>query len=219
MTKKILTFCALSLCITAKLSAQDFEYIEEPQRKQLDFRKARFGLYIAPNISWMKPTAAKSDDGQFRVSSDGSKLGYTWGLMVDYFFAENYGISTGIQINTSGGNIKIASVDSNNFANSVQAASFKYSLQYLEIPFNIKLRTDEIASANGLQVFGQLGLTAGINIGKRASYDVSYRDATGNYKTITGEREKLTGSFSIAPVLLQLNIGAGVEKPISEKMS
>lgn len=217
--KKLILFFALSFSIAAKLSAQDFEYIEEPQRKQIDFRKARFGIFLAPNISWMKPTSAKSDDGFFRVSSDGSKVGYSWGLMVDYYFAENYGISTGIQVNTSGGNIKIASVDSNTFANTVQTASFKYSLQYLEVPFNLKLRTDEIASANGLQVFGQLGLTAGINIGKRATYEVAYRDANGNHKSISGEREKLTGSFTIAPVLLQLNVGAGVEKAVSEKMS
>lgn len=98
-------------------------------------------------------------------------------------------------------------------------SDFNYTLQYLEVPFQLKLRSDPIASANDLQVFGQLGVTAGINIGKKATYTVGYTNSIGDYKVISGDREKLEGSFTIAPFLMQLNIGAGIEKPISEKMS
>src|ERR1044072_7397336 len=59
---------------------------------KINVDKLRFGAFIAPNIAWMHPTASKTDDGSFAVESDGNRIGYVWGLMMDYFFTENYGL-------------------------------------------------------------------------------------------------------------------------------
>ena len=215
-------FIALSLFsfFAGNASAQHFEVMDDDvQEGRIDVNKLRFGVYFAPNISWMKPTSAKSDNGIYKITSDGSKVGYTWGLLADYFFSENYGIATGFQLNTSGGKIKSKRVEQDSFiSNAVYNADFNYTLQYLEIPFQLKLRSDRLEAADGLQVFGQIGLTAGFNIGKKATYKVEYTDG-GTSQIISGDKEKLAGSFTIAPFLLQLNVGAGVEKPISEKMA
>lgn len=217
MKKLLLITCLLAG--SANSFAQVYEEIDENPRGSIDVNRLRFGAYFAPNVSWMKPTSAKSDNGVFRISSGGSKLGYTWGLMVDYFFTENYGIATGFQLNTSGGKIKARRIEDTTVNNAVYRSDFNYTLQYLEIPFQLKLRSDEIAAANGMKVFGQIGLTAGFNIGKKATYTVDYTDQNGVDQTVSGDKEKLTGSFTIAPFLLQLNVGAGVEKPITEKMA
>jgi len=219
MKKLLLAFCLVS-GFGATGYSQQYETYDESPRGRIDVNKLRFGAYFAPNVSWMKPTSAKSDNGIFRISSGGSKVGYTWGLLADYFFSENYGIATGFQLNTTGGTIKARRIDDDTtINNAVYNSDFNYTLQYLEIPFQLKLRSDELATANGLKVFGQIGLTAGFNIGKKATYKVDYTNSTGDTKTISGDKEKLAGSFTIAPFLLQLNVGAGVEKPITEKMA
>lgn len=218
-----LTLLCCSLC-TAGM-AQQYEYGPEipvsRTKGNTELRKFRFGVYFAPNISWMKPTANKSDDRLYVVESQGSRGGYSWGLLADYYFAENYGIATGFQLNTTGGKIlaeQNLQVDQDTTTDVVKSADIAYRVQYLEIPFNLKLRSDEIGK--GVRVFGQLGLTAGINISKKATYEVLYRDiATASDKTVTGENEKLQGGLSIAPVMLQMNVGAGIEYPITEKMS
>lgn len=214
--KKTLLFSCLSLSIISKIFAQDAEIIE-PSRN-VDVQKIRFGAYFAPNLSWMKPAANKSNDGAYSVQSNGSKLGYTWGLLADYFFTENYGIATGFQLNSTGGKIEANRLNTSAAANTVYKADFNYSLQYFEIPFNLKLKTSPIGS-KGLNLFGQIGVTAGVNIGKKATYTVQAADAGANIANYIGEKEKLSGTLTIAPFMLQMNVGGGVHYPISEKMA
>ena len=217
--KKILLLSLLLLSGIVKGLAQDYEMVDDRPGPYMNPYMWRFGVYFAPNVSWMKPTSAKVNDGEYRVRSGGSRVGYTWGLLAEYFFQPNYGIATGLQLNTTGGTIKTDRIEQDSLINTVYSSDFKYTLQYLEVPLQLKLRSDPIGQADGLQVFGQLGITAGINIGKKATYTVGYTNSIGDYRVISGDHEKLEGSFTIAPVLLQLNIGGGIEKPITEKMS
>lgn len=228
MTRRIIAFVFL-LIVSAQANAQYTygEPVESKNRGGGDIRKTRFGLFIAPNNSWMKPTASKSNDGLYTVNSNGSKIGYSWGLMVDYFFAENYGISTGVQLNTSGGIINAtydpAKVPSPAPIIFVKTAEIDYRLQYFEIPFGLKLMSDELSP--GLRIFGNLGVTAAINFGKKGSYNVVYTDTsaispTGSVdKTVSGENEKLRNTLAVTPLLFQMNLGGGMEYQFTEKMS
>lgn len=165
----------------------------------------------------MKPTTATDDEKAFDVKSDGSKVGFIYGLMADYFFAENYGIVTGLQINSTGGKITATARDLSKGQNKVTKATFDYSLQYLEVPLALKLRTDNIS---GFRFFGQLGITAGFNISKKADYTVAYYAADSTLKTVSDTKAKLQGGFGlIAPILFQMNIGAGMEYPFSNKLT
>lgn len=190
-------------------------------------KNTRIGLFIAPLNAWMKPTASKSNDGLYLVNSDGSKVGYSWGLMVDHFFTDNYGISTGAQLTTTGGIINSvydpAKLPTPQTAGLVKAALVDYRLQYFEVPFGLKLMSDNISG--GLRIFGNIGVTAGINIGKKGSYTITYTKSSTDIPpivsdtTISGEDEKLRGGLSIFPLLFQMNLGAGVEYQITDKMS
>ncbi len=195
------------------------EYVEEgTSESKVDINKVRIGAYLAPNISWMHPTSSKSSDGDYLVNSNQSIVGFSWGLMSDYFITENYGFSTGFQLNNTGGNINVSRRTIGDIAKSfVEDANITYRVQYLEIPFCLKLKSDEIAS--GIHIFGQIGLVAGFNIGKKATYSIKYWDADINsLNTVQGDKEKLYGSFTVAPMNLQMNVGLGVEKKISPKM-
>ncbi len=180
-------------------------------------RKLRFGAYIAPTISWMKPTANKSNNGEFEPKANGSKVGFIYGLMADYNFASNYAFSTGLQVNMTGGNILADRTGGPSAAAStVNTADFSYKLDYLEIPLALKLRTDDLS---GFRFFGQLGLTTGFNIAKKASYSVYYINDNGQASVANGEKEKLKGVLAVAPVMFQMNIGAGTEYVISNKLA
>lgn len=217
--KKIVLLSLLALSVHNIATAQEYEPIATTSDHKIDVKKLRFGAYFAPNISWMRPTASKSDDGVYSVESNGSKVGYTWGLMIDYFFADNYGIATGFQVNTTGGKINATHMpDTVLQPSTVYNANFEYSLQYLELPFQLKLRTDDLFRSR-IRAFGQIGLTAGVNIGKKVTYTAIYTDENGKQQTAIGDKEKLKGSLTAAPFTMQLNIGGGIERPISEKLT
>ena len=212
---KSLILSATLLFCTASVFAQD----ADAGGSRIDVRKLRFGAFAAPTLSWMRPTANTDDRGEFRVENNGSVTGFMWGLMVDYNFAPNYAIATGIQYNSTGGKMIATSVTAPNAGRSdvVNKADFTYRLAYLEVPLHLKLRTDDIS---GFRLFGQLGLTGGINIGKKADYTVDYLDEAGREQTKSGEEVKITGGIgNIAPILLQLNVGVGTEYAIGEKLS
>jgi hypothetical protein len=224
MKKLLFAIVACSLFQTA--SAQRYEYGEPIAVKGGGGSvpgKVRFGVFFAPTMSWMKPTSNKSDDKLYIVNSEGSKAGFTWGLMADYFFEENYGITTGFQVTNGGG--KIATTFNYNVPFPatnyiVKETYFDYKLQYLEIPFGLKLCSDELTG--GVRLFGNLGVAAAFNISKKADYEVTYMEqiSPGNNidKTVTGEKEKIQG-LGITPILMNLTVGGGIEYPLSEKLS
>jgi len=170
----------------------------------------------------MHPTASQSNDGHYLVNSKGGKAGYSWGLMAEYFFAPNYGIATGFDLSTTGGKIE-STLNPNkvdpNAPNTVLSSDFNYKLQYLEIPFNLKLRSDPFGDPlHGIRIFGQIGLTAGINISRKATFDIDYNDENGKPTTLQGSNVKLQGVLAVPPVMLQMNVGAGIEYPITQKL-
>ncbi len=214
--KKMLFTLAAAAAFTTSLHAQEIERVDT----RVTVNRIRFGAYVAPNISWMRPTSTKSDNGAYDVSKNGTKAGFTYGLMAEYYFARNYAVVTGLQVNSTGGKINADRTLENTMpgVSQVQHADFDYRLQYLEVPVALKLRTDDI---NGFRFFGQLGLTIGFNIGKKANYDVTYFDGSDNQTHEANDNNrKLTGGFgAIAPVMLAMNIGAGAEYPINRKLS
>ena len=214
-------FSSLQVCV---VSGQEYYNAPPPQEsvyQRIDLYKVRLGVFIAPDVSWMHPTASKSDDGNYYVSSTGAKAGYSWGLMAEYFFAQNYGVVSGIELNTGGGKIEANfnpnQVNSGSIS-TVLKSDFNYNLQYIQVPFALKLRSDKI-SDQGLRIFGQLGLTLAINISKKASYTVAYNDDGGTAQTLQGDNEKLTGFLAASPIIIQLNIGGGLEYPITPKLN
>lgn len=106
----------------------------------------RFTFVLSPQISWIK-----SD--MDRVNNGGSKMGYNFGLLVDYFFGDNYAVSSGLTINTTGGKLK----ENDNTLESRQ----RYNLRYIEIPVGLKLRSEDIKRMN---IYGRFGLSPQLNI-------------------------------------------------------
>jgi len=131
------------------------------------------GLKVSPSITSLR--AESPADHTF--TSDGSKLGFGGGLVVDYFFGENYAVSTGLLLTGKGGTIAY-----NDVSGGVTGQSFvvkpKITTQYLELPVTIKLFTNEIAPATRL--FFQVGPSLNVPIGTRINGSKFFTDpATG----------------------------------------
>ena len=207
---KKLLLSSIALC---SISATAFAQSEPTMEVSDNLKKLRFGVYVSPTLSWMRPSAAK--DGDQTQKSGGSKLGITYGLMADYNFTENYTIATGLQVNSTGGKIETENTKASDLG--VLKSNFNYTLQYLEIPVALKLKTDQI---NKFTFFGQLGVTLGFNISKKATYELVQHRLKGGDTTYKADaKEKITGGVgAIAPVVFQMNIGIGAQYAINKKL-
>ena len=109
--------------------------------------KFRLGFKVSPNVSWLA-----SDNSNMTVGETSLQFGY--GLNFDIFFAENYAIGTGFNINNTGGKYSyFAEYTGDDFdANDVALTNMKQvglssrdlRLQYLQIPLTFKMKTNEI---------------------------------------------------------------------------
>lgn len=144
--------------------------------------KFRFGLHFSPNIGWEKPT-------NVQIAKNGSKIGFGFGLMAEFNLSSRYAVLTGVNINK----VNHSSVSSFTTPNLVTDVS----IQYLEVPVALKLKTNEIGY---FTYFGKFGLAPSYNI--KAKY-------TSNDGT--------SGTFDSAtqPVRLALLVGLGTEYNIS----
>lgn len=126
-----------------------------------DDRDFRVGFKIIPGINWVK-------NATNNVNSDGSGIGFSFGLMGDFRLADNYFFSPEIQVTTMSNRIKLKpdsvyTLESGDRYNNI---SYKYNLKYLEIPLNFKFRTKE---SNGIRYWGTIGIAPGFLIGNNAT--------------------------------------------------
>lgn len=112
----------------------------------------RLGLTAHPSIGWIKPDGGKGD---------GISFGFSYGLLADLNFAENYSFGTGLTVTTING--KSTETFNNTYANGspLITGNLKYKLQYLEVPLTVKLKTEK---NNGTRWYGQFGLSNDFNI-------------------------------------------------------
>ena len=158
--------------------------------------KFRFGFKVAPSLAWMKP-----DVNLFE--SNGSRIGFIYGLMMDLRIAKNYAFATGLEISYRGGKIKY-DYPYNSSSNNQHTYSGEdiYSLKYLEIPLSIKMKTNEIGY---FTYFGQFGFQPGIKISAKEDFD---QTKTSSSSPKTTEESDVSVDASIINLALLFALGA-----------
>lgn len=135
----------------------------------------RFSIKADPQVSWFS-------SGNKNLSGSGSHFGLNGGLVLDRFFAPNYAFTTGLFAHATGGSIsfdKPLSVEVGEHDSVyTPGTEMKFKLQYLQIPFGLKLKTREFGY---ITWFGQLGLYGEVNIKsvadiRRGEYGLSLSD-------------------------------------------
>jgi len=110
----------------------------------------RLGLTAHPNFGMIR-----AEEGNSR----GTTLGFSYGLMADFNFAEHYSFNTGLTITTiNGKDTEINAMPYHAMMSSMAPVAYdlKYKMQYLEIPMALKLKTSPI---NNWQWYGIFGLS------------------------------------------------------------
>ncbi len=127
-----------------------------------DEKKFKLGFTTSPNLGWINFQNSQSS-GDSAQESNGSKTGFSYGLIGDFGFSDNYYFSTGIVITSVNANVISPSI-------SGASAEEKYKLQYLEVPLTVKLKSTE---NNLMRYYGQFGLSPGVNISTKKSLGTS----------------------------------------------
>ena len=205
---KVLTLIVFGL-LFLNLSAQEDKFSNDATAKLPDEdRKFRFGLQFSPNISWFKANSTGHE-------GEGAKMGFSYGLSVEYFITNNYLFSTGIFILNAKGSLsnKLFYVDES----SIYTADVEtnYKPKYIELPIMLKLRTNEIGY---LTYFSQFGFNTGFNFSSSSEAIYTYTKANDPFLTTTTVDTK-DNSNEINWLNLALVIGGGVEYNISGNTS
>jgi hypothetical protein len=129
-------------------------------------QKFHFGLKAAPALAWFK-----SDTKE--VNSDGSRLGFIYGLITEFNFGKNYAFATGLEVAYRGGKFKKSITDTSKTTNY----SIIDKLEYLEIPLTLKFKTNEIGA---ITYYLQAGVQPGFNIRAREDYTITVQPKSGS---------------------------------------
>ena len=132
--------------------------------------RMQLSFTASPSVNWL------STDNR-EVSNQKPMMGYDFGIMDDIFFSDNehYSLVTGMQVVNTGGTLSYRSAQPFTFEGKIfsDPVDIRYNLRYLEVPFSIKLKTDEFHRA---YYWGIFGLSAMVNIGsKGTSSDGTFR--------------------------------------------
>lgn len=155
----------------------------------------RLGFKANPLFSNLKP----SSDFNNSISS---KLGFSYGLVFDYYLKEHYAVETEFGISTMGGKVEYSKND------TTITSSIK--MNYIEIPIAIKLLTAEVKE--NIKVYGKFGLNLGFST--KTSAEVVYK-----YKTAEFARDDIkNASKYIQPFNASLIVGGGVEYNLAKNL-
>ncbi len=175
----------------------------------------RFGFQLSPSFNWMT-----TNNNQ--INPSGTSIGLKLGMLAEFYFSDNYAVTSGIGFAfNSGGTILheqagrywVQSDVPDEAFNDVMAQTFgpetklKYSLQYVEIPIGLKLKTGEIAEKE-FSYFLQPELTMGIRTQAQGTIDGAGDD--GEDINIREEVELLNFSWGL---------GAAVEYGLNDQTS
>lgn len=149
----------------------------------------RFGLSVAPTSNWLS-----TENKDIETSS---KLSFGYGLIADYEFDERYAVSSGIFFN------KASAKFTPEPPTIGDTSEIELKVQYIEIPFTLKLKTNEFGY---LTYFAQVGLTPGLALSSRYDQEIS-----GGEDIVNEKAKEFVNNIN-----LSATIGGGVEYSISE---
>lgn len=162
--------------------------------------QVEIGLKVSPSITYLRAESPSTT----AFANESSKFSFGGGLIVDYFFGENYAFSTGLFLTGKGGTVSYTdkAVVGGVVGVTPVRVNQKIAIQYLELPGTIKLFTNELAPATRL--YFQLGGSLAVPIATRINDDKFYKDPYDN-------NNETQASSHVLAIDVNALLGAGVE--------
>ncbi|MDU0370866.1 porin family protein [Hymenobacter endophyticus] len=133
--------------------------------------QVEIGLKVSPSVTHLRTDSPSA----YGFENQQSKVGIGGGIIVDYFFGQNYAFGTGLELTGKGGTISYFDPARN------ARIEQKIGLQYLQVPLTVKLFTNDIATDTKL--YFQLGGTLNAAIAGRINGEKRYVDPTTTQET------------------------------------
>jgi hypothetical protein len=159
------------------------------------FAQWEIGIKISPAIATNRVVAPSN----LNMDAINAKTHFGGGVIADYFFGENYAISTGLIYMGRGAGVKYSYTDGSN----VKTGNDEFGIQYLEIPVTVKLFTNEIATDT------RLYFQAGGSLDPKISAKVN-----GDKLDELNSNKKYSSYFSVMDI--SALVGAGAELQMGE---
>lgn len=161
------------------------------------YKSVAMGVKLAPNIGWLKVDG----DGYHR---EGIVPGLSWGLITDFYFAQNYAFSTGFTVSFHNGRISYPDIQSD----AVGLLDRRYRLKYIDIPLMVKMKTNQI---DKFRFFGQIGVQPGVRIASKAKDTFI---ASSPVFTVNRDWHNIDSQTHLFRATMI--VGAGIEYPIDK---
>ena len=234
---KFLLFLPYYLLLTTNIVAQNNDPIVKTE-----FREYRFGIRALSSLGWLTPL-------QQKIYSKGKLgLGFGWGFTVEKNFNQNTSIRTGFSISTfkAGVNYYDDNLSLNHktyyvldaqeeFVNwspntsppdgeLYQLINRKYRINYFNIPFILKLKTNEIGY---FTYYGEFGASISFKTNALVEDDIIAMNFDASDSTIsnilntdnTSSKKDIDIKEGTKTVRLGLSLGAGAEYNLSGNTS
>lgn len=161
------------------------------------YKSVAMGVKLAPNIGWIKA------DGN-GYNSEGIVPGLSWGLITDFYFAENYAFSTGFTVSFHNGKISYPDLQSD----AIGVLDRRYRLKYIDVPLLVKMKTNDLGK---FRFFGNVGIQPGVRIGSKAKDSFI---STIPPLTIDKDWHSIDSQTNLFRVTMV--VGGGIEYPIDK---
>ena len=214
---KNLTAIVLFMLANAMIYAQSTPpaAIAPPSNYQAPTRTFKFkgGLMVSPFVGW---TPVNVDDPtKNSISSKGAQIGFSYGLLGDFFFSNNYGISANLRVSDFNSEFKYNPGNSGYYTINGQGANVvsidrTLHLQYIDLPITLKMRTNEVGY---MKYFAQFGVMPAVQLGTKGDIDtVSNKPLNGGGSaSVTGSVKGLNVTNDVNLFMLYSVIGVGAE--------
>jgi hypothetical protein len=182
--------------------------------------KFRISILATPGVSWTYPQGKD-------MRSAGAGFSATYGLGFDYFFSENYAVSTGLFGGFEQGILEgrnafdVRDPVSGNLL--FAAPNEKYSFHNLDFPIYLKLRTNEFSR---FRVFGQIGIRNAFTLASRGTFNAPIYNGTEpievikeNMSTTDNPVNRVIGGFKSLWYDIKLSAGIGAEYFFNSRQS
>lgn len=207
--KKILTSILLLVFILSAF-AQD----------ENNFKNVRFGLMASPSLNWYKPDDPK------KLEKAGSKVGFAWGMQIEFRLNSVACLATGLRIDYDRGYLNFLDTALYWYDTKDQAfieladtagktkVLYKvndriYKTNYVTLPFYLKMKTKDIG---GMTYFMQFGLNASLRLKAKVDDNITQLNPT---PTVQTTQSDLDNTSDMKLFRFQLHVGGGAEYNLS----
>lgn len=188
--KKKLLFVGLMLAISVGASAQ--------------YKGFSFGVKVGPGFDWTGSTTGVA-------VNNGVRVGLGVGLVAEYYFADNYALLTGVNVNLNRGHYSFnqGCIDPNTEAPDFYNVDRLYKSTVYEIPVMLKMITNQFGSFP-MRYYAQVGAGLGY-----AARKVQVKDAIGDGAMAA---DYTTANKEYSSFRASLKLGLGAEYSIDESL-